>query len=104
MGYSRMRRRNNYAVSELLGVVYILMISTTLISAVYVWAPQQLEEQKTRVRMESAINQFEMIDNVLQDMIRQGTGSSKSVNFVTDKGYMHVGSSGTRLVILYLFS
>lgn len=96
-----MHRRNNYAVSELLGIIYILIISTTLISAIYVWAPQQLEEQKSRIRSDSALNQFETIDNVLQNIISQGAGNSNTVNFVADEGYMHIGSGGTRLVTFY---
>ena len=90
-----MYRRRNAAVSELLGIIYTLMIATTVISAIYAWAPARIEEAKVAVRGMSTQNQLEMIDNAIQNMITHGAGSSSTATLVTDKGYVHVGNQGT---------
>ncbi len=96
-----MRRKNNDAMSELLGLIYIMMISTTMISAIFLWAPQYLEGRKVEIRGEASLNQFENIEEVLHQVINQGVGGSKSVNFVTDKGYIRIESVGLRFVFFY---
>jgi len=96
-----MHKRKKYAVSELLGIVYILMISTTLISAIYIWAPQQLNDRKDRIRSESMLNQFETIDSVLTELLGQGVGSSKVVTMMTDEGYIHLSQVGSRFVVFH---
>ena len=92
-------KRNNTAVSELLATVYVIMISTTLIVAVYAWAPQQINNRKETIRNQSMLNQFKTFDNVLSDLMNQGVGSSKTVIFKADEGLIHTKQSETRFVI-----
>ncbi|GAG03936.1 unnamed protein product, partial [marine sediment metagenome] len=69
--------------------------------ATLVWGIPYMDDKKVIARADSAINQFDKLDEALQDMISQGVNSSRIVNFVTEEGYVHLGSGGTRFVIFY---
>ena len=42
-----------------------------------------------------------MMQTVLQDLLRQGSGSSRSIHLVADAGYLSVRSEGDRFVLCY---
>jgi len=96
-----MRSVKNHAVTEVIGVILVFTIVSSVVSATMFWAKDHLENEKMGSSVASAINQFDQIDDALSDMISQGVNSSRVVNFVTDAGYVHLGSSGTRFVIFY---
>ena len=97
-----MHCRDGYAISEIVGFVLMFAFVASIISMTLVWALPFMNDQKADVRVDSALNQFEILDITLHDMIGQGVNSSRVLNFVTDAGYVYVSkTSGTRFVIYY---
>ncbi|MFH1101094.1 MAG: hypothetical protein V1726_03555 [Methanobacteriota archaeon] len=99
--FKGMYARNNYAVSEVVGILLILTITSSVISATLYWAGDRLNEEKNEQSAVSGLNQFVRINDVFQETIAQGVNSSKTMNFVTKEGYVHMGSRGTRFVFAY---
>ena len=97
----RMHLHNTHAVSEVFGILLILTLASTIISVTLFWGAERMTREKETVSSQSAYNQLVAINQVLEDLPHQGDNSSRIVNFVSDKGYVHVTSTGTRFVIFY---
>ncbi len=93
--------RSGDAVSEILSMMYILIISITIIGTLLVWAPQQLNEKKDAIRIESIHNQFTTFNNAIDELLNRGVGSTKSVELIGDTGYLESSSQGTRMVLYH---
>ena len=93
--------RSGGAVSEILSMMYIIIISTTIIGTLLVWAPQQLNEKKDAIRIESIHNQFTTFNNAIDELLNRGVGSTKSVELISDTGYLESSSQGTRMVLYH---
>ena len=101
MGCKRMGSRYNRAVSEVVGITLVLMIATTAVSAILFWAIPQMEERKNAERAENALTQFKAIDEAIKNLISQGVNSSNNLDFVIDKGYFSLSSTGERFILYY---
>jgi hypothetical protein len=60
-----------------------------------------MEQRKATASSTSALNQLKTIGDTFEELVSQGKSSSRVVNFVSDKGYVHLSSQGTRFVIYY---
>ena len=96
-----MHRRTGYAVSELIGIIYVLIIITSIVGATLIWALPYMDDKKASVRTESVLHQLEMMGDVLYDLVHQGEGSCQAVNVVTDAGTVDLSSEGTRFILYY---
>lgn len=103
IAYKR-RLLQTHAVSEVIGIILVFSISSTVISGILLWSGDRLEQEKMTSSSTVAMNQIMMLDDTFQELIHQGANSSRIVNFAAGKGTVSVGSdpsSGTRLVVFY---
>jgi len=96
-----MHIKNDNAVSEVIGIVLVVGIVTFAIAVVLFWAIPYMDDQKANVIGDSAEIQLSTVNNLLNDVVYQGKNSSRSVNFVTDKGELHLNSKGDRFIVFY---
>jgi hypothetical protein len=96
-----MRVINNQGVSEIIGLVVIVMIATTSIGIVVFWGVPMMESQKVFVRVDSALKQFEDLNDVIKKVSSRGVNTSEKFDFVTDAGQISVGVDNERFVLYY---
>ena len=102
MPNSMLSVEKNCAVSEILGVIFVLITITTAVSLTLGWAVPQMQNRQSRVRTESVLAQFNVIDMVFKDVTSQGFTSSKTANLAVDTGTVDV-ENADRFVIFYTF-
>ncbi len=94
--------RNCSAVTEVVGVLLTLVIISSVVGGLLLWAQPALEEKRARNRFDSMISQFSALYTVLQDMQTQGVNCSGSVTMSVDTGEFSASNhSGTRFVLYY---
>ena len=96
-----MHTRINYAVTEVLSLVTVVVIASSAITVVLLWAIPQLDAKKQSVRIDSALTQFKIISDVIDDVTSCGVNASNFVDFVTDAGDISLDSKGDRFVFYY---
>jgi len=101
MGYRKMRGRESYAIVEVIGIIFVIAIAATAIALISFWYVPYMEEKKVAIRAESALAQFNLMDDIIQDVVSQGFNSSNSANFVTDAGQVYIDSNGERFIFYY---
>jgi FlaG/FlaF family flagellin (archaellin) len=107
MGFSKMRYRGNYAVSEVIGTILILMIATSAIAVITFWGVPYMNQQQAKGRVDSALAQFNAMNDIIKnDVIKQGfvggnEGPSAVVNFKTDSGEVSLNEKSERFVFYY---
>ena len=93
---------NNYAVSDIVAIIFVLMIATGTISAVLYWSIPTINDKKAYNRSDSVVMQLGMLSDVLEDgVIEQGFNSSKNIKLTADAGQILLDPDGSRLVIYY---
>lgn len=95
-----MRVTNNYGVSEVVSLILIVMIATTSIGIVVFWGVPMMESRKVFVRVDSALKQFEDLNDVIKRVSSGGANTSEQIDFVTDAGQIGFGV-GERFVLYY---
>lgn len=101
LGCRKMHGRESYAVVEVIGIIFVITIATSAIVLISFWYVPYMDEKKAAVRAESALAQFDLMNDVIQDVVSQGFNSSNSANFVTDAGQVYLDSSGDRFIFYY---
>jgi len=96
-----MHTRTNYAVTEVLSLVTVVIIASAAVTVVLLWAIPQLDAKKQSVRADSALTQFKTITDVIEDITSGGVNSSNLVDFVTDAGDVYLDSKGDRFIFYY---
>ncbi|MGF3584118.1 MAG: hypothetical protein ACQXXD_00100 [Thermoplasmatota archaeon] len=96
-----MHTLSNYAVTEVLSLVTVVIIASSAITAVLLWAIPELDAKKQSVRIDSALTQFKTIRDVIEDVTSGGAGASNFVDFVTDAGDVYLDSKGDRFIFYY---
>lgn len=96
-----MRDAENYAVSEVLGLLFVMILVVSASIFVLATRGNDLITENAHAREKSALKQLTMMSTVFQDLLRQGKHSSKNVDFVADKGSVSIGEEGTRYVLFY---
>ncbi len=91
----------NFAVSEIVGVILVLMIIVSSMSVITFWGIPYMENQKATVSYESALIQFDTITDIIHSITREGRNSSSIVNFVTDAGTLSLDPQGERFIFYY---
>ena len=101
MGYNKTCYRRKDALSDIVSIILIASVVTSAISVIMLWGIPYMDNEKANSRAESALYQFINIDTSIKDIITQGVGSKRYVNFITDAGYLHLRPQGTFWVIYY---
>lgn len=101
MGYWKMRGRESYAVIEVIGIIFVITIATSAIVLISFWYVPYMDEKKAAVRAESALAQFNLMGDIIQDVVSQGFNSSNNANFMTDAGQVYIDSNGERFIFYY---
>lgn len=96
-----MHTRTNYAVTEVLSLITVVIIASLAISVILFWAIPQLDVKKDSVRIDSSMTQFKTISNVIEDVSSGGVNASNLVDFVTDAGEISIDSRGDRFIFYY---
>ena len=96
-----MHARTNYAVTEVLSLITVVIIASSAISVILFWAMPQLDAKKESVRIDSTLTQFKTISNVIEDVSSSGVNASNLVDFVTDAGEISIDSRGDRFIFYY---
>jgi len=96
-----MRSRESYAIVEVMGIIFVITIATSAIALISFWYVPYMDEKKAAVRAESALAQFNLMGDIIQDVVSQGFNSSNDANFMTDAGQVHIDSNGERFIFYY---
>ncbi len=94
-------QKNQSAVSEILGYVFVFGMIVALIGVVAFYGYPLMDEEKAAVRSDSIYNQFEKIDEEIQTMIEQGELSSQTLNLVANEGTLSITERDERFVLFY---
>lgn len=94
--------RESYAVTEIIALILVMSIVVSSISFIMLWGMPFIDSEKAKALKESALIQFEMINEVIKDdIIRQGFNSSAVLSFKTDSGTISLDSEGERFILYY---
>jgi len=96
-----MHGRESYAVIEVIGIISVITIATSAIVLISFWYVPYMDEKKAAIRAESALTQFNLMGDIIQDVVSQGFNSSNDANFITDAGQVYLDSSGDRFIYYY---
>jgi len=96
-----MRSRESYAIVEVMGIIFVITIATSAIALISFWYLPYMDEKKAAVRAESALAQFNLMGDIIQDVVSQGFNSSNDANFMTDAGQVYIDSNGERFIFYY---
>ena len=96
-----MQKREQYAVSEIIGMILVLGIITSSVTFILVYYSPLIDKQKADMTLTSALNQFRILNGMVQDLVSQGKNCSRVYTFVTDRGSVNVDSKGDRFIIYY---
>jgi len=96
-----MHGRESYAIVEVIGIIFVITIATSAIVLISFWYVPYMDEKKAAIRAESALTQFNLMGDIIQDVVSQGFNSSNDANFITDAGQVYLDSSGERFIYYY---
>jgi len=96
-----MHSADNQAISEILGILLVVTIVSTVVSATLLWAGNYMDSQRFSARVESSLNQMRQIGDVFEEMIGQGEQGSRIVTLSTEQGMLKLSPRGTRFIIYY---
>jgi len=99
--YKRDGDRNKLGVTPVIDTILILVIVTTLISSVLLWAVPYIEEQKVASSIKSMLQQFTLLNDALSDMAREGEGATRCFTMVMERGVLHLEQDDDSLIIWY---
>jgi hypothetical protein len=81
-----MRRFDDYGISDLVGFILVLLIVTGAISTILLWAVPYMDDQRARIRQESASLQLDPFNTQINDIFKSGVSATSSSVFKTDSG------------------
>ena len=97
-----MHPRTNLAVSEIIGLIFVLIIVTTASFLVLSYGTVQLSYRKDAVRTITVLKQFSMMNEVINDIVSQDINASRIVNIVTEEGAIQIeDQTSTRVIFFY---
>jgi hypothetical protein len=101
--------RDESAVSEVIGIALILMISSGAISVIVFWGVPYMAEKKATVALDSALFQLDVMQDMVDAALGEGAfeysggtiSNSKTVNLKLYNGDLSLDDKGERFVIYY---
>ena len=110
---SNKQNHNNYAVSEIVGIVLVLFIISGTVSTILFWGVPYMQDQKAFVDQENALLQFDAMGDLIDDALAEGVfdvedlevaNSSKTMTFKLSGGKLNIDNQGERFVFWYSLS
>lgn len=107
---SNTKNRNNYAVSEIVGIVLVLLIIGGTVSTILFWGVPYMQDKKSFVDQENALLQFDAMGDLIDDALAEGVfdvenlevaTSSKAMTFKLSGGKLNMDNQGERFVFWY---
>lgn len=101
---------NDDAVSEVLGIILVLSISSLAIGAILLTGIPYMSEKKATIALESALFQFDVIEDLIDESFNEGAfessigstiGSSKSANLKLHNGELSLNEEAGRFIFFY---
>ena len=96
-----MQNRTRYAVSEVVGTILVLGIIGSSVAITLTWARPFIDDKKADVNFESATTQFNIINEIIQDIVSQGVSCNRVASLATVSGQVSIDAVGDRFVIQY---
>lgn len=101
---------NDDAVSEVLGIILVLSISSSAIGAILLTGIPYMSEKKATIALESALFQLDVIEDLIDESLNDGAfessigstiGSSKSANLKLYNGELSLNKEAGRFIFFY---
>jgi hypothetical protein len=93
--------RSSSAVTEVLGLIIIVMIASSAIGVIVFWGYPYMESKKVFAQVDSVRAQFKIINDVIQEVVSKGVSGSSLVDLVTDGGQVNIYPDGERFILYY---
>jgi len=111
IGISQQSNPNNIGVSDIIGIVLVLLIIGGTVSTILFWGVPYMQDQKAFVSQENALLQFDAMGDLIEDAFAEGVffygdevvNSSKTMTFKFSGGNLDLNNQGERFVIWYSF-
>ena len=108
---SQQNNPNNIGVSDIIGIVLVLLIIGGTVSTILFWGVPYMQDQKAFVAQENALLQFDAMGDLIEDAFAEGVffyenefaNSSKTMTFKLSGGNLDLNNQGERFVIWYSF-
>jgi hypothetical protein len=108
---SKLSKDNSIAVSDILGIILVLLIIASTVSTILFWGVPYMQDQKAFVAQENALLQFDAMGDLIDDAFAEGVffyddkvaNSSKTMTFKLSGGHLNLNNQGERFVIWYSF-
>jgi len=110
IGFRRVWLRNEDAVSEILGIILVLLISSSAIGVILLTGIPYMSEKKATVALESSLFQLDVIENLIDESLNDGAfkssigstiGSSESANLKLHNGELSLNKDAGRFIYFY---
>jgi len=113
IGISQRSNRDNIAVSDIIGIVLVLLIIASTVSTILFWGVPYMQDQKSFVSQENALLQFDAIVDLIDDAFAEGVFyvdndgteevaySSKTMTYKLSGGKLNMDNQGERFVLWY---
>ncbi len=108
-----MRFREDLAVSEIIGLTLVLLIASTVISALLFWGMPYMADKKAYVAAQSALFQFDAVQDLIDKTMNEGafdfsasggdgtSGNSKKLSLTLSAGQLFFNEESERFVLWY---
>lgn len=96
--------RSQYAVSEVLDIILILVIVSAAISSLLLVVVPYIEDQKDYSHFGNVAQQFLYVDALFSDMVKSGRNTSRDFTISMEDGVLFVDEESDILVICYALS
>ena len=108
---SEISKHNSFAVSDILGIILVLLIIASTVSTILFWGVPYMQDQKAFVAQENALLQFDAMGDLIDEAFAEGVffyddkvaNSSKTMTFKLSGGNLDLNNLGERFVIWYSF-
>lgn len=96
-----LKKTDTKAVSELIGMLLVLTIITTTVTATLVWMVPYVNDSKAEAQSDNVYSQLYILNEVFNTLINQGRNSSSFSNIMIEQGDVVIDNVGDRVVIYY---
>ncbi len=72
IGISQQSNPNNIGVSDIIGIVLVLLIIGGTVSTIFFWGVPYMQDQKAFVAQENALLQFDAMGDLIEDAFAEG--------------------------------
>lgn len=89
------------AVSPILSTIFILTITLMVTSSLLIWGVPTVQKLQYESQYLSTKNYFDIIDNAMDEVVREGNGSARTVSVLINNGFFTTEKFTERWIIYY---